>query len=256
MTNGYPPSGGQPPPEGGQRPEGQSDPGASPPQQPQYPAAPPPGGYPQHPQQQSGYGQPPQTPYGGPSGPRAGFWQRVGAYLLDVVILLIPVFIVLGLLGAFDSEYYDDRGRITGGPLEGGGTLTFQLFVLVLFLAYFTFLEGSHSGQTIGKKALGIRVIKESSGGAIGHGKGLLRNVVRSLPSLLPVVGFVWGLLDPLWMLWDREKQTLHDKVAKTLVVPVAAYPIRGPSDTDQQAYRPQSYGPGGTPPGGPGPNP
>jgi len=104
MTNGYPPSGGQPPPEGGQPPGGQSDPGAPPPQSPQYPSAPPPGGYPQHPQQQGGYGQPPQQPYGGgPSGPRAGFWQRVGAYIIDIIIITIPTLIVFGLLGGFED---------------------------------------------------------------------------------------------------------------------------------------------------------
>ena len=39
------------------------------------------------------------------------------------------------------------------------------------------------------------------------------------------VSGFVC-LLGYLWMLWDRERQTWHDKVANTVVVPTSAYPV------------------------------
>jgi uncharacterized RDD family membrane protein YckC len=254
MTNGYPPSGGQPPPEGGQPPGGQSDPGAPPPQSPQYPSAPPPGGYPQHPQQQGGYGQPPQQPYGGgPSGPRAGFWQRVGAYIIDIIIITIPTLIVFGLLGGFEDL---DQESQSFTPFNSGEDLWYTVLGTAITMAYFILLEGGSSGQTIGKRALSIRVIHQQTGGSIGYTRALGRNAVRTLPSLIPIISWFWGLLDALWMLWDREKQTLHDKAAGTLVVPVAAYPIRGPSVADQQAYRPESYGPGGTPPGGPGPNP
>jgi uncharacterized RDD family membrane protein YckC len=255
MTNGYPPSGGQPPPGDGQPPGGQSDPGVPPSQPPQYPSAPPPGGYPQHPQQQSGYGQPPQapSPYGGPSGPRAGFWQRVGAYIIDIIIVSIPVLILFGLLGGFD-ELGEESAAFS--PMTEGENVAYSLIGLVIGMSYFILLEGGASGQTIGKRALSIRVIHQQTGGSIGYTRALGRNAVRTLPSLIPIVNWFWGLLDALWMLWDREKQTLHDKAAGTLVVPVAAYPIRGPSDAEQQAYRPQSYGSGENPPGGPGPNP
>jgi uncharacterized RDD family membrane protein YckC len=256
MTNGYPPSGGQPPPEGGQPPDGPSDPGPPPSQPPQYPSAPPPGGYPQHPQQQSGYGQPPQAPSpygGGPSGPRAGFWQRVGAYIIDIIIVSIPLIILFGLLGGFD-ELGEESAAFS--PMTDGENVAYSLIGLVVGMSYFILLEGGASGQTIGKRALSIRVIHQQTGGSIGYTRALGRNAVRTLPSLIPIVSWFWGLLDALWMLWDREKQTLHDKAAGTLVVPVTAYPIRGPSDAQQQAYRPQSYGSGEGPPGGPGPNP
>jgi uncharacterized RDD family membrane protein YckC len=256
MTNGYPPSGGQPPPQDGQPPGGQSDPGVPPSQPPQYPSAPPPGGYPQHPQQQSGYGQPPPTPSpygGGPSGPRAGFWQRVGAYIIDVIIITIPVLIVFGLLGGFDDLNDDSRAFRS---FTAGEDIWYTLLGTAVTMAYFIILEGGSSGQTIGKRALSIRVIHQQTGGPIGYSRALGRNAVRTLPSLIPVITWFWGLLDALWMLWDKEKQTLHDKAAGTLVVPVAAYPIIRSRESDQQAYRPQSYGPGEPPPGGPGPNP
>ncbi|MPZ91766.1 MAG: hypothetical protein GEU68_09085 [Actinobacteria bacterium] len=238
MTNGHPPQGGQPPP-GGNPPEGQTQ---YPQQGPQYPqqGQPQPGGaYPQHPQQQGGYGQYPQAPnpyQSGPSGPRANFGQRLLAYLLDSVIVFVPMLIVFGLLGGFD-DISEDTSQIQ--PFGGGDDILFGLFALAVTMSYFTFLEGSPSGQTIGKKALSIRVIGQETGGPIGYGRALARNAVRSLPSYVPVLSWFWGLLDGLWMLWDRENQTLHDKAAKTLVVPVAAYPIQRQGDASQQ----QSYG-------------
>jgi uncharacterized RDD family membrane protein YckC len=243
MTNGYPPSGGQPPP------EGQPPPGVP-------PSQPPPGNYPQHPQQQSGYGQyqAPTPPQGGPSGPRASFLQRVGAYILDIIIITIPLLIVFGLLGGFDEI---DQDSAPFSPMSEGEDLAYTLLGLVVTMLYFILFEGSASGQTIGKRALSIRVINQQTGGSIGYPRALGRNAVRSLPSLIPLVSFFWGLLDALWMLWDKENQTLHDKAAGTLVVPVAAYPIHRADDPGQhQVYRPQNYGPGGPPPGGPGPNP
>ncbi|MGH2749386.1 MAG: RDD family protein [Actinomycetota bacterium] len=248
MTNGYPPQAGQ---SGDQPPPGRDHPQGSPGYPPQGP--PPPsqqGGappqYPQHPQQQGGYGQYPQgpTPYAtGPSGPRANFGQRLGAYILDALIIFVPLLILFGALLAGSVESFDaESGQFRSGPLSGGNVL-FTLFGLAVSIAYFTLLEGSTSGQTVGKKALSIRVIHANTGGTIGYGRALGRNAVRSLPGLIPLLSLIWVLLDNLWMLWDKEKQTLHDKAASTLVVPVAAYPIRRQGDQGQGGYG-QSYGP------------
>jgi uncharacterized RDD family membrane protein YckC len=250
MTNGQPPQGGQPPPEG--YPQGGQP--QYPQQGPQYPQQgqpPPGGGYPQHPQQQSGYGQYPQGPnayQSGPSGPRANFGQRLLALLLDFVILVVPLIIIFALLGVFEDLDEGSQGQVIS-PTEN---ILSSLIGLVLFWTYYTLLEGSQSGQTVGKKALSIRVIRQDTGGPIGYGRALGRNAVRSLPSYLPIVGIFWWLLDALWMLWDREKQTLHDKATKTLVVPVAAYPIQKQGEVGQQqsyGQQQQGYGPPGTPP-------
>jgi len=247
MTNGHPPQGGQPPPQDNP-PEGQPQ---YPQQGPQYPQQGQPqsgGAYPQHPQQQGGYGQnqAPNPYQSGPSGPRANFGQRLLAYILDVLIAGVPTVIIFGLLGGFDDLGEDPNQFRAFGT---GEDFLFTLFGLVVTLAYFTLLEGSPTGQTIGKKALSIRVIGQETGGPIGNGRALGRNAVRTLPSYVPLVGLFWGLLDGLWMLWDKEKQTLHDKAAKTVVVPVAAYPIERQGDASQQ----QSYG--RPPPGGYDPN-
>jgi uncharacterized RDD family membrane protein YckC len=154
-----------------------------------YPSMPPPG------QEEA---TPVHAPTGKASGPRAGFWRRFGAYLLDVIILAVPTVIV----------------TLISDQTVG------NIVSIALSLAYFTYFEGGPTGQTIGKRALGIRVIDFKAGGPIGYGRGLLRTIARYLSGIVLFLGY-------LWMIWDREKQTWHDKIAGTVVVPVDAYPVQ-----------------------------
>ena len=89
----------------------------------------------------------------------------------------------------------------------------------VVSLAYFTYFEGTSSGQTVGKRAMNIRVVDFNTGTTIGHGRAAIRWVFR-------LVSFFVCLLGYLWMLWDKEKQTWHDKVSGAVVVPTDAYPV------------------------------
>ncbi|HEU0318685.1 MAG TPA: RDD family protein, partial [Solirubrobacteraceae bacterium] len=78
--------------------------------------------------------------------------------------------------------------------------------------------EGGPTGQTLGKRALGIRVVSFDTGGPIGYPRAFLRYIGRIIDFLVLLIGF-------LWMLWDREKQCWHDKLASDVVVPVSSYP-------------------------------
>jgi uncharacterized RDD family membrane protein YckC len=137
---------------------------------------------------------PPGSYSSGPSGPRAGFWQRAGALLVDVLVLAIPT-LVLYLIDP-------NLGNFGG---------------LVIGAIYFTVMDGGPSGQTLGKKVLGIRVYDLREGGPIGYGRGFIRWLIMDLFSWILLLGY-------LWMLWDKEKQTWHDKAAGSVVVPVDAY--------------------------------
>jgi uncharacterized RDD family membrane protein YckC len=140
---------------------------------------------------------PPQAaPVGGASGPRAGFWQRFGAYLIDVIIL--------GVL------------QVVFRLISPGVGLVLSI---VVGIVYFTMLEGGPKGQTVGKMALGIRIIDLSRGGSIGYGRAFIRYIGRIVSAIVILLGY-------LWMLWDKEKQTWHDKFAGSVVVPVSAYPV------------------------------
>jgi len=149
------------------------------------------------------YEQAPQAPPGsyssGPSGPRAGFWQRFGAAVLDTLILLVPSIILLVIF---------KQGAL------------YQALSTLMSLAYFTYFEGGPTGQTLGKKALGIRVYDfRGGGGSIGYGRGLLRQFGKYLSAIPLFLGY-------FWMLWDKEKQCWQDKIAGSVVVPVDAYPV------------------------------
>jgi len=151
----------------------------------------------QPPQQYAPPGAPP--PYAGaqgPSGPRANFGQRLVAALVDGIILAIVQFIFQQILG------------------NAAGVFNFAVG-----LAYFIYLEGSPSGQTIGKKILNIRVVDFSSGGPIGYGQAAIRYFARILSAIACLIGY-------LWMLWDKERQTWHDKLSNSVVVPTSAYPV------------------------------
>ena len=131
------------------------------------------------------------------SGPRASFGIRFVGALIDGILL--------GIIGAIITTIFR--------PVIG------SVLNIILGLAYYAYLEGSPSGQTIGKKAMNIRVIDFATGGAIGTTRGLIRYLGRLLSSIPCGLGY-------FWMLWDSEKQTWHDKIAATVVVPTSAYPV------------------------------
>jgi uncharacterized RDD family membrane protein YckC len=75
-------------------------------------------------------------------------------------------------------------------------------------------------GRTLGKRVAGIRVRNLEVDRNPGWGEALVRSVVLDGPQLLPA-GALFVLVDCLWPLWDKPwQQALHDKAARTVVVP------------------------------------
>ena len=130
------------------------------------------------------------------SGPRANFGQRLVAALIDAAMLAAVGF-VLSL------------------ALKSAG----QGIAQIAGIAYYIYLEGSPSGQTVGKKVMGIRVIRMADGLPIGYGPAAIRYFGRIVSAIPCGLGY-W------WMLWDKEKQTWHDKFAGSVVVPASSYPV------------------------------
>ena len=187
-------------------------------QPPGQPPSGPPAGQGQPAQYQGGPPSYASGPPQGASGPRASFGQRLGAYLLDVLIIGVPFAILATILAVAVAP---DEGT---GDVDGGAAGILVLLYVLGFIglwAYYVLLEGGPTGQTIGKKAVGIRVVSMQTGGPIGYGKAFIRTLIRTFIS-----GNVC-LLGFLWMLWDSEKQTWHDKISDSVVVPVTAYPIQ-----------------------------
>jgi uncharacterized RDD family membrane protein YckC len=178
---------GPPPP-----PEGPS--GYPPPPPPGYAPPPPPGFLPPPPvgaYRQQGYGY-----VAGVRPEYAGFWIRFGAYLIDTVLVGFATQIV-ATIGYAGSEAL-------------GVLLSLASFVGVV--AYYAVLEGGATGQTVGKKVCNIQVVDEQTmTPGIGTARGVGRYFARILSALALFLGY-------LWMIWDPNKQTWHDKLAHTCV--------------------------------------
>ena len=121
----------------------------------------------------------------------AGFWRRLSASLLDSLIV-----------GVVTSAV----SLINTAPIV-------NFIVFVLALAYYIYFIGNR-GQTPGKMALKIKVVREGYA-QVGFVRAAVREVVGKFVS-----GLVLGV-GYLWMIRDGKKQTWHDKMAGTVVVRV-----------------------------------
>jgi uncharacterized RDD family membrane protein YckC len=146
--------------------------------------------------------------------PLAGWWQRVGAQLLDALILIafaiVPVIIVAVIVagGSGDSDS-------AGAAAEA----VYFVIVLAFYLIYYPLTmkrPGAHNGQSWGKQALGIRVVR-IDGQPFQASNAIVRELL--VKAILMGICFIVQILNYLWPLWDEKNQALHDKVVNTMVV-------------------------------------
>ena len=108
------------------------------------------------------------------------------------------------------------------GQRFGASLLDGILVFLTLIIGYIIWwLIVLGRGQTPGKQIVGIRVIKDN-GEPSGWGYTFLREfVIKGI--LVGIISsftvYLFGIIDGLWVLWDKDKQALHDKIIGTLVV-------------------------------------
>jgi len=141
---------------------------------------------------------------------RADFGQRFVAYSIDSIIVGLIAGIPLSCLGVIASFVMNpDTG-------SGVGVITSLVILAALISTVATFLYyglmWSKTGQTVGKKLMGLKVVTID-----GVPPSFWRAVGRAalgyaLSSSVFSLGF-------LWMLWDDQKQTWHDKLFGTFVV-------------------------------------
>ena len=126
---------------------------------------------------------------------QADWWRRLLALVVDSAVLWLPTYAL--------TRSMDRPARLA--------------VLTVLGVIYFALLNGGAKGQTLGKKLWGVRVRDAATGGPLGPAKAAVRYLA---PALLSIVtfGLIW-LPDGLWLFWDGRRQTLHDKVAGSVVV-------------------------------------
>jgi uncharacterized RDD family membrane protein YckC len=205
-----------------QQPPAQPDPWAAQPQQPSPYGQPPPPQYgqygqPQQPYGQPGYGQAPPygqpgaypaapgySQYGQPVAPGgsvpAGMGARLAARIVDGLILIIPLAIIGGAIGAFATD-------------AGGKRLAWQFIATVIGWVYSAYFIGVRQ-QTPGKMLLGIKVADAQTGGPIGIGRAFVRDVVLTITGLICLIGYISPFFDS-----TKRYQGWHDKAASDFVV-------------------------------------
>lgn len=145
------------------------------------------------------------NPNGGASGDLAGWLHRVGATVIDALILFAVYFVLLLFL-PFLAAF-----------------VVYQ----VLSIGYFIYFLSQPRGQTFGNIAVGTQVRSATTGGPLPVAQAATRWAAQLLPSLvagliapaLITITLLYVILDSLFPLWDAQKQTIHDKAAGTLVV-------------------------------------
>jgi uncharacterized RDD family membrane protein YckC len=137
----------------------------------------------------------------------ASRWKRLGGQLIDGVIALVLVLPVMFLIGAFD------HARLS---------LVHQLTWLVLGLGVFLAVNGyllAKSGQTVGKKLVGTRIVDLESRQILPLGKVFgLRVLPLALIAQIPGIGAIFSLVDALFI-FRNDKRCVHDLIAGTVVV-------------------------------------
>ena len=118
----------------------------------------------------------------------------------------------------------------------GRGSLIAGTVALSIYAVWFAVTLGS--GQSPGKQIAGIRIIRVS-GEPSGWSYTFVREVIlKGLVAhfLAIITAGLFILVDYLWPLWDRNRQTLHDKMAETLVVQVSPVPRLNSDESKPQA--------------------
>ncbi len=119
----------------------------------------------------------------------AGFGVRFVATLIDGIILIIAQRFLVKIIPFFRRGIFS--------------SLTGALYFILLWVNW--------NGQTVGKRAMGIKVVKEN-GKALDYKEAVLRYLGYIVSAIPLCLGF-------FWVLADDKKQGWHDKIAKTLVV-------------------------------------
>ena len=142
----------------------------------------------------------------------AGRGIRLGATTLDSIIFAAMVYapVLLASAGGGAMAAAGSEGS-SNVMLAAGSGLAVVGFTVWCWL---TITYVSRNGQSIGKKLLGIKVVR-SDGSPVSLGRLFwLRNVVNGLFSLIPLYGFADAI-----SIFGESRQCLHDRIAGTIVL-------------------------------------
>ncbi|MET4677892.1 MULTISPECIES: RDD family protein [unclassified Luteibacter] len=148
----------------------------------------------------------------------AGFWLRLGAWVIDYIVLMVPFTFISLMMGMGDvitstfARMEHDQAAAVAAYAEAMRPISYV--VLLVGFAYYVLFESSKWQATPGKMACGIRVT-DTAGQRLTLGRAAARNAVRLLNAvtlLVPMVFYVTAA-------FTQRKQGVHDLLASTYVV-------------------------------------
>jgi uncharacterized RDD family membrane protein YckC len=154
----------------------------------------------------------------------AGWWTRVGAYVLDGLILacvFVGLAAIIGFHNLFDfSNHVVNGRRVYTNHAPRSHLIVWNLVDNVFLLVYATWLLSSRWRATVGMRVASIH-IESLDGKPVTLSRAAGRSaivVIASALTLFAPVLLVAIIVDLLWPLWDSRNQTLHDRLAGTVV--------------------------------------
>ena len=131
----------------------------------------------------------------------AGFWPRAGAQIIDGILIMAVTSPLLVMI--YGREYWESLDRVTGSA----DLLMSWIFPVVAVIVFWQVRQA-----TPGKMAIGAKIVDARS----GEKPTLTQFIVRYFAYYVSIVTFMLGII---WVAFDRRKQGLHDKLARTVVV-------------------------------------
>jgi uncharacterized RDD family membrane protein YckC len=149
----------------------------------------------------------------------ASWGRRALGFLVDGFLGLvasIPLFMGYSMLLSDTVFVTDVTGQeqvdsVDASPL----TIAFLVLGVVISLAFYVWnsvIRQGRTGYSLGKTVMGIRLVKESTGQPMGPAMCFVRQLAHYVDSLACYLGWFWPL-------WDRKRQTLADKIVRTVVL-------------------------------------
>lgn len=142
---------------------------------------------------------------------------RILATLVDTALYMVAAAIGIGLSVALFAIFGSDNPQ---AEQTGVAMAAMVIYGGSIFLAYaYNVFMITKLGQTVGKRALGIRMVNKQTGVTASFTDGfLIRNLVFGFLTGIPLVGAFIAIADLVFLFLEGH-ETLHDKLAKTIVV-------------------------------------
>ncbi|MGF1841629.1 RDD family protein [Vibrio clamense] len=142
----------------------------------------------------------------------ASRWSRIGAAIIDSLILSVVMLPLAYFTGGFD-------GISQNPPVEV--PMTYQVLMAALGFGLYCVVNWkflSESGQTVGKKILNIKVVYTDSSQATVQDLVFKRYAFLLFISYIPWIGGLIGIIN-LLMIFGKQRRALHDRIANTKVI-------------------------------------